>query len=407
LFGAKRQEPIYHTEDDERWDDSSPSWGSPLPRIDAAEGLMRLARKSKAYDQEILAAIDKLAIDPHPAVRHIIAHSIGQLWDVDRDRFWRLVEHFSMHEPRMSVLHFFANQVLLQLPHSECMRADSLIQAIYRRVKDNSKSSHVREACAIHFLRRALWDSDANASQWLDEAIATPIVHRVELATIVGSCRNLLTHRDPARTEEENRRVRVWAFSLLRRIFESAASICVPLFQSQQTLSDDNVELTRELFHLLESTVLQVHFAAESLDKSQGQNDSDSNVIMIRGDDLAKQFFDEARELLNVACESPFSRIAYDLLKTLRQLRDANPQQVFLLIGKAVDAATQDQFQFEAMAADLFVEIVEEYLAEYRGMFRAYDDMLPALMSLLDHFVSAGWPRAVSLTYRLDEVFRG
>ena len=57
------------------------------------------------------------------------------------------------------------------------------------------------------------------------------------------------------------------------------------------------------------------------------------------------------------------------------------------------------------MATDLVVEIVEQYLADRRDLFLDAE-MRGILLSVLDRFVEAGWPKATRLTFRLSEVFR-
>jgi hypothetical protein len=57
------------------------------------------------------------------------------------------------------------------------------------------------------------------------------------------------------------------------------------------------------------------------------------------------------------------------------------------------------------MAANLFVSLVERYLAEYRTLFQRRKDMRQALIGMLDLFVDAGWPKARQLTYGLHELF--
>ena len=66
----------------------------------------------------------------------------------------------------------------------------------------------------------------------------------------------------------------------------------------------------------------------------------------------------------------------------------------------------KDGYQFEAMAADLLVNLVERYLAEYRSVLREERGCQAALLEMLDIFVRVGWPSARRLTYRLEEIFR-
>jgi hypothetical protein len=71
-----------------------------------------------------------------------------------------------------------------------------------------------------------------------------------------------------------------------------------------------------------------------------------------------------------------------------------------------VGSAKRDGIQYEMLTADLVVQIVEQYLAEYPFLFRDDSKLQNHLLDLLDTFVDAGWPKATVLTYRLDEVFR-
>ena len=63
-------------------------------------------------------------------------------------------------------------------------------------------------------------------------------------------------------------------------------------------------------------------------------------------------------------------------------------------------------YQFEGLAADLIVRIVERYLAEYRSLLVENIECRTALRESLDVFVQAGWPAARRLSYRLDDIFR-
>ena len=51
-------------------------------------------------------------------------------------------------------------------------------------------------------------------------------------------------------------------------------------------------------------------------------------------------------------------------------------------------------------------KIVERYLAEHRYLLRERQECRDALLDLLDAFVDAGWRSAMTLTYRLHEMYR-
>jgi hypothetical protein len=63
-------------------------------------------------------------------------------------------------------------------------------------------------------------------------------------------------------------------------------------------------------------------------------------------------------------------------------------------------------YQYDSLAADLMVKVIERYLAEYRYLFREDPEARNLLLSILDIFVTAGWPSARQLSYGLEEIFR-
>ncbi|SPF41112.1 hypothetical protein SBF1_2420005 [Candidatus Desulfosporosinus infrequens] len=93
-------------------------------------------------------------------------------------------------------------------------------------------------------------------------------------------------------------------------------------------------------------------------------------------------------------------------METLEYIVPVDPVGVFLRIGLTVFADQKGGYQYESLAADLVVKLVERYLAEFRGIFRDNPDCRHTLLELLDVFVKAGWPSARRLTYQTDEIFR-
>jgi hypothetical protein len=105
-------------------------------------------------------------------------------------------------------------------------------------------------------------------------------------------------------------------------------------------------------------------------------------------------------------CDIPFVEAAYDVLQTLEFLVEADPLKVVLWVASLVRRAETDGVQYESMAAELVVRMVERYLAEYGPLFRDDRNARKALLDVLGVFVKAGWPGATRLTHRLGEVFR-
>ena len=63
-------------------------------------------------------------------------------------------------------------------------------------------------------------------------------------------------------------------------------------------------------------------------------------------------------------------------------------------------------YQYESMAVDLIVSLIQRYLADYRNLVTTDEEALTALRELIEVFVRAGWPSAITLAYQLPDAFR-
>jgi len=62
-------------------------------------------------------------------------------------------------------------------------------------------------------------------------------------------------------------------------------------------------------------------------------------------------------------------------------------------------------YNLDSLAIGQVVKLVEAILADYRSEVRD-GESLKDLLNLLDIFAKTGWPDALRLVWRLDEVFR-
>jgi len=76
------------------------------------------------------------------------------------------------------------------------------------------------------------------------------------------------------------------------------------------------------------------------------------------------------------------------------------------MIGRVVQASSAYGYQYEALAEELIIRMVERYLAEYRPLLRDHRESQNIIIQILDVFVRVGWPAAHQLTYRLSEIYR-
>ena len=156
------------------------------------------------------------------------------------------------------------------------------------------------------------------------------------------------------------------------------------------------VSRAQALNGVLDDMALRIYFA------SGGDNNADHTR-----EELARRWrlYRELMPVLDRLAECSVVHTAYYLIQALENFIQADPADVFRLIVKSVMASSRFGYAFESMGADVGVRIVEEYLADYRDVF-SDDARRDELMACLNLFVSAAWPAAQSLTFRLAEIWR-
>lgn len=401
--------PEHDPRQDASWDSQSPAWGSPQPRIDAARGLVDLMPKQSG-DQELIDAVRRLASDPVPAVRFQIIANLGVLWRVARDLFWQLFWQVSRTEPRMGILRFFTNGVLLNMSRSERGAAARAIRIVHRRTRRSPHGEPLRSAYAFHVLRYVLWDDDPLAWRDLRSFLAFPRVFSAELSNLIHLCRELLvmdkgddTGLNGARARALGFGILQWAVCSLQHELTELHTVHGPDYGSWPKLE---IERLQRGHRMLESVADQVYFACGAHKSRSGRKGKpDASEPTLTAPQL-RRFVEEAGPLLDMLCRIEHVRVAHRLLETLQFLSRVDPAGMFERVYRSVQVARKDGIQYESMTADLIVGIVEEYLADHPRLLKHDRAARDRILDILDLFVEAGWPRAARLTYGLEEVLR-
>jgi hypothetical protein len=145
-----------------------------------------------------------------------------------------------------------------------------------------------------------------------------------------------------------------------------------------------------------------MYFASGALALRQ----SAPNQQQVPTEQQRKRLYEESASIFDALSETGIPSIAHQLLETLESFIAFDPAGVFLRISNTLRAAKPHSYQYEQLAADLFVRLIQRYLADYGYLFQTSEDCRKALLEVLDIFVVAGWPNAQRLTFRLEELFR-
>jgi hypothetical protein len=92
-------------------------------------------------------------------------------------------------------------------------------------------------------------------------------------------------------------------------------------------------------------------------------------------------------------------------IEFLNTVVDADPARVVHFASQIAAAGGPEQYQLDHLAVDEVVKLVEYVLGNHRDVV-ADGTALSDMLRLLDLFADQGWPEAMRLVWRLDEVYR-
>lgn len=404
LSGAENPEPSARSNDFDQF----PSWGSPAPRVDAAKGLMNLSAYVAGPGDEVAPAIRKLASDPDPAVRHQIASSLTYLYHTHLELMWSLASEFAERESSTGVLKFFVAGPLIKLtgPHPE--QATDLAESIIDRLSTGPTTDDVRRGCTTVFLIAYVWRDNQSAGHRLGRIVANPQRYSSEANGLAFDLRNIINVGEVGSSESREDVARSRGIDLMLRLLRATREALSSADErSRESPVDDwptaDQEDLKHLLQLADNIAIQVFFASGAFDNELPHEDRRNRPL---GHLEKKRFLEEGMPLFEELADFGLAPVSHHLVKTLEHLMEFDPARVVVLIGRVVRAGRVGGYQYESLAVDAIVNIIQRLLAEYRHLLTEDDACRRALVETLDTFVEAGWPSALRLAFRIEEIFR-
>lgn len=396
LRAVEHPEPEPNPEHDANW--RSACW-SPAPRNEAAEALPWLSHLQK--DERVLSAIRKLALDPVPSVRFLLSHDLWRVGENAPDVMWTLLERLVSQETNAVVL----KGVSTSLSHASRWnkpRAFELVKRLLARREDDSNASEGfwnDTACIL--TDYAVRDREPSAVGILAGWRTEPLRHVNALAT---SGHRLIGYIRP----QQNRASFLQARELLLGHLDAAASGLAELHKSAETSGQKvSPEMWRGLYGLIDESVMRIYFAADIDPNLRQRNEHPLD------DTTRPQFFRDAlpvlEKVLSFGSQPTTGMLlaptAHHFMELLNGVLRYDPPLVMRLAAEVVECSKRFNYPLDSMAMKESVALVEAILADYR--VHVQDEIsLKHLLNLLDAFAEAGWPDALNLVWRLDEIYR-
>jgi len=313
---------------------------------------------------------------------------------------WDLADMVVSLEKNLGVLDFFINGFLGATLHHDPNRVESLALKLLQPDGVSAHPSTKRLLKNLGSIVTLLWVSHglSQSNGLIQSWIADLEANEEPLSNSLFSLRDglILGYESP---NEREKGIRHRCQGVLSQITEAAAIRLNGLFRKTQPDEEDKAQ-AKSCLKLIDQACMQLFFASgafkERKDQAGGLSMGSPRV----------QFIEEVEESLRRIGEVGTPHTIYYLLQLLEFLLPADPTRVFdLMTHSVLRAGRQHGFQFESLGADLVVRMVGQFLADHRGMFEN-SQKRQTLIECLELFLSAGWPAARRLLYRLPDLLQ-
>ena len=377
------------------------AWSSLPGRIEAVEGLFSLLANPSFDVEPILASLRILAKDRLPVVRFQVAWRLFLLRDRAPEAMWELIE--SLAADRSYRVRLEVVTALDRCAHAAPDRALALMSKMLDEAGTAlGKPEEVRKNCIACLTCYYLWRDDPTAKATVERIVEGIPATAHDAGSMFPTLRNALQYVEPANPERALR-TRERAAKLFNEITGNAVPQMRELIAKRLRREEPTHE---EQTHFDDLELLLVTCGTELYFASGAFQEHRYGLPPELTTPEQRELYPALAASWDLLAQIGSPNLVHHLVQTLEMYVPVDPAGVFLLIGEAVLSGRLWSYHFEDQAVELVVRIIRTYIAEHRSIFERHRDCLRVLRELLDLFITAGWPSARIVAYRVDEVFR-
>lgn len=400
LEAVHHPEPAADEESDEEFDES-PGW-SPAPRIQAAIGLLSLAREETSATAEVLDAIDVLRRDGACRVRYQVACCLGRLQTSAPGRALAMAEATAAEEGSTAVLGAVLRPLSFFL-RDQPERLREITEGIYDRTPaEASGAQELRRSCAGLICDLYVYNGDERAGQFLYREVFDDPIAADELARqLVARLRDAQTYG--AEGDARGNAVRARALGLIEQALERTIPQywgIVEELRGQEPAEDDSIfRRGRSAAQLIDQVATELYFASGAF---TGGSQGEPRATPAE----RARLYREAGSIIDRLVETDLASATHHLLEMLEACIELDPRGVFVRIAAAVNGGKGGDYHLDGMGERLVVRVLRRYLTEHAALLQDDAEVRGLLIGVLDTFIEVGSPEALRLAYGLHELFR-
>lgn len=394
---------------------TSPGW-SPTPRTEAIQGLGYLAEVSD--DGRIVDALASLAQSADPAERYLAMRHAVSLRVRWRDRLWNLLEQRWASEANAVVL----TTILDTIAHAgggQDERGLKLIKDIVSHWVSGvpmrcEAASHLTNAIAGWVLYLACHRQEAWAVE-LSRAAVSGLPDSLKLLdALVHEAVQQVTPAALARptSEAPTRRVVAWLARAIDGLRQRVVAVQPDIGGQASAESERELSEVHRLVHAVVVGLLRNRDSTVERDDEDAEPAEEPSREAKRA--AFRVYYDTVLPLLRAVLRfsdtadgagGMVAGTAHSFMELLNEFLAFDPAAVVAMAADVATAGGAGNYQLDPVAVREVVKLVEVILVDHRDQVSA-GKPLEDMLRLLDVFADAGWPEAMRLVWRLDEVFR-
>ena len=377
---------------------------SPFPRHEAVRGLLRLTARQS--DTEMLDAIEKLASDPVPSVRMVTAMELFMVYFTRPERFWSIMDDRATHETNRVVQKYFY-ATLTRVVAREKENEEKTIHIMDKLLKRTSPPTEWLEP-ADPFIALLMWLAIDRENSWAletteDTFFKEPIRFANPLnRAVFWVMKNYVVPKN-IETERAKRAIK-WLSEVIDVVSDGIKELCTILKKHR---TEEVEKQLHDIYRVIDEVIMRLYFAVAH--KKDGAEEPVEEISR----ELRCCFYNEVKPLMEEVIDFAldpengvmFAKTAHYFMQLLSSFLSCNPKEVLHLAGRLARSSEPFGYNLDSLAVEDVVKLVEIVLADHRDEVRDGEG-LADLLNLLDIFAKTGWPDALRLVWRLDEVFR-
>jgi len=379
-------------------DDMTPAHAySPTPKINASKGIGELLNIDQSDD--LVELVRELSSDENAVVRLNIA---GNLWRirkfVDKELFWEIMyKRLSEENDFMTgslLLGQFSWKELIDEDRVQLLKAMTITRDNIIQVEDSNSFLRQYVSFTLHLFRsRNILEAADLIERDLDKVFISKEVISEVFKQIDPQ---FVDYLNPKEVETCKRLLNFVKLSVQKQ---------APMLEKE--VSEENRNEIDGVLRLLDDIVQDIYFGLQTNERI-----SSSRQIPILYDNR-QAYYNTVKPILYMVLDvsEKFSggalmgHTAYYFIESVRSASSYDAIEALSLVSRVTKLATPTGYTFDTSSVNSMVKFTEELLADHKEILEK-DRSFEELIGILNLYVDSGWPQALELLWKLDEVFK-